>query len=312
MKLKISVRTFVIAASLSAVMAFSAHAYDVQGGTVVTASSVNFRKEASIESDVISSLPDGTRVAILDEVDTWYKVAYDGKTGFMSSEYVEAQDIMNIECGGAQVETDVLNVRSGPGTENSVVTKLSKGTVAKIIGINNAWFKIQYNGKTGYIAPEYVSVVPYSGGSGSSGKTTARSSSNGGTTAAASGSRQEIIDYAAGLLGCKYVYGGTSTKGFDCSGFTQYVFNAFGISLTHSSSAQYSNSSSISKSDLLPGDLVFFSNTKGGSTVGHVGIYVGDNQFIHAAAPGKGVRYDSMGDSYYSSHYVGSGRVISD
>ena len=310
MKFHFPARTAIVAASLTALMAVSAYAYDVQGGTVTTSSAVNFRTEATTSSESMGKLNDGTRVAILDEIDGWYKVAYDGKTGYMSSDYVVSQPIMNIECGGAKVTTSVLNVRSGPGTENSIVTKLYEGNVAKIIGINNAWFKVQYGGQTGYISPDYVEIVKYSGGTGSSG-TAAVSAVSHASTSSASGTRQQIVDYAATLLGCKYVYGGNSPSGFDCSGYVKYVFAHFGVNLSRTSASQYSNSVRISKSDLNVGDLVFFSQTRGSSKVGHVGIYVGGGQFIHAASPGKGVRYDSLSDSYYSSHYIGSGRVLS-
>lgn len=315
MSMKPIIRTIIAAGAISAAMVISAFAFDVQGGTVTTSSAVNFRQEPSTESTVLDKLYNGTRVAVLDQIDDWYQVAYDGDVGYMSAEYVETQPIMNISCGGAKVTTAVLNLRSGPGTENDIVAKLAGGSVAKIIGINNGWFKVQYAGDTGYISPDYVEVTAYAG---SYGKTSSGSSSSSaaarssGTSTAATGTRQEIIDYAATLLGCKYVYGGTSTSGFDCSGFTMYVFNKFGISLSHSSSTQYSNSVHISKSELQVGDLVFFSQKKGSSKVGHVGIYVGDNEFIHAASPGKGVRYDDLDSDYYLSHYIGCGRVISD
>lgn len=311
MKFRFPVRAAIIAASLTAAMAVSAYAYDVQGGTVTTSSAVNFRREATTTSESMGKLSDGTRVAILDQIDNWYKVAYNGKTGYMSADYVVSQPIMNIECGGAKVTTSVLNMRSGPGTENSIVTKLYSGSVAKIIGINNAWFKVQYGGYTGYISPEYVEITTYAGSSASAASTTSSSTVTYASTASASGTRQQIVDYAATLLGCKYVYGGNSPSGFDCSGYVKYVFAHFGVNLSRTSASQYSNSVRISKSDLNIGDLVFFSQTRGSSKVGHVGIYVGGGQFIHAASPGKGVRYDSLNDSYYSSHYIGSGRVLS-
>ncbi len=310
MKHHFPVRALVAAASLTAVMAVSAYAYDVQGGTVTTASSVNFRTEATTSSESMGKLSDGTRVAILDEADGWYKVAYDGQVGYMSADYVVAQPIMNITCGGARVTTEVLNMRSAPGTENSIVTKLYEGAVARIIGINNAWFKVEYGSYTGYISPDYVEIVEYTGSSSSSAATSVSRSSTA-SLSAATGTRQQLIDYAATLLGCKYVYGGSSPSGFDCSGYVKYVFAHFGINLSRTSASQYSNSVRISKSELNVGDLVFFSQTSGSSKVGHVGIYVGGGQFIHAASPGKGVRYDSLSDSYYSSHYIGCGRVLS-
>ena len=309
MKFHFPVRTLILTATLTAAMAVSAYAYDVQGGTVTTSSAVNFRQEATTQSESKGKLSDGTRVAILDEVDGWFKIAYNGEVGYMSSDYVESQPIMNIECGGAKITTAVLNMRSGPGTENSIVTKLYEGSVAKIIGINNAWFKVQYGGETGYISPDYVSVVPYKSTVAASAPVAVSSSS--GTATTASGTRQQIIDYAAQFLGCKYVYGGNTPSGFDCSGYVKYVFKHFGVELTRTSASQYSTSVRIKKSELKIGDLVFFSQTAGSSKVGHVGIYVGGGQFIHAAAPGKGVRYDSLNSSYYSSHYIGSGRVLS-
>ena len=309
MKFHFPVRTLILTATLTAAMAVSAYAYDVQGGTVTTSSAVNFRQEATTQSESKGKLSDGTRVAILDEVDGWFKIAYNGEVGYMSSDYVESQPIMNIECGGAKITTSVLNMRSGPGTENSTVTKLYEGSVANIIGINNAWFKVQYGGETGYISPDYVSVVPYKSNAAASAPAAVSTSS--GTATAASGTRQQIIDYAAQFLGCKYVYGGNTPSGFDCSGYVKYVFKHFGVELTRTSASQYSTSVRIKKSELKIGDLVFFSQTAGSSKVGHVGIYVGGGQFIHAAAPGKGVRYDSLNSSYYSSHYIGSGRVLS-
>ena len=294
-------RTVLLTGALTALISASALAYDVQGGTVKTSSSVNLRAEATTASASLGKLTDQARVAILDTAEGFYKVAYNGTVGYMSADYVEAQPIMNIECGGAKVTTAVLNVRSGPGTGNDIVTKLYEGNVAKIIGINNGWFKVQYGGKTGYVSPDYVTVTAYTGATASAG-----------STSAATDTRQQIIEYAATLLGCKYVYGGTSPSGFDCSGYTQYVFANYGVSLSHSSKTQYSNAVSIKKAELQVGDLVFFSSTAGSSTVGHVGIYTGDDQFIHAASPGKGVRYDSLSSDYYSSHYIGSGRVLSD
>jgi len=302
-------RALILTAALTATMAVSAYAYDVQGGTVTTSSAVNFRQEATTQSESMGKLSDGTRVAILDKTDGWYKVAYNGEVGYMSADYVESQPIMNIECGGAKVTTSVLNMRSGPGTENSIVTKLYEGSVAKIIGINNAWFKVQYGGETGYISPDYVSIVPYKATATASAPVAVSTSS--GSASTASGTRQQIIDYAAKFLGCKYVYGGNTPSGFDCSGYVKYVFKHFGVELTRTSANQYANSVKIKKSELKIGDLVFFSQNAGSSKVGHVGIYVGGGQFIHAAAPGKGVRYDSLNSTYYSSHYIGSGRVLS-
>ena len=119
-----------------------------------------------------------------------------------------------------------------------------------------------------------------------------------------SGKGSEVVAYAKTLLGCKYVYGGTTTNGFDCSGFTQYVYKHFGINLNRTAAAQYSNGSSVT--NLQAGDLVMF----GKSGINHVGIYIGGNTFIHAANPGKGVTTDTLSTGYYKTNYVGARRIF--
>ena len=124
--------------------------------------------------------------------------------------------------------------------------------------------------------------------------------------------RQQVIDYAAKFLGVPYLYGGSTPKGFDCSGLVQYVFKNFGITVARTSAKQYSDSvTKINKSQLQPGDLIFFSGDTPGR-VGHVGIYVGNGQFIHAPRPGTNVCYERVENSYYVEHYIGCGRLITD
>jgi len=293
-------KTFILTFILTALMTLSVNAYDVKGGEIKVGSSLNLRAEASTTASVVTQIPNTHRVAVLDAVEGWYKVAYNGQNGYVSADYVELSDIMNVEPGAAKVTTDVLNVRSAPSTSADIVTRLSKDATAKIIGINTGWFKIEMaSGATGYIHPDYVEVV-----ANSVSTTTAASVS------AASGSvRSQVLDYASTFLGVPYVYGGGSPKGFDCSGFTSYVYKHFNVSLPHSSASQYTRVTKVSRDNLQPGDLVFFASSAGGSKINHVGIYVGNGNFIHAPRPGKVVCYDSLYSSYYSSHYVGAGTV---
>lgn len=115
----------------------------------------------------------------------------------------------------------------------------------------------------------------------------------------------KVIDKA---IGTKYVSGGISTNGFDCSGFTMYVFDKIGIDLPHQSGSQYQMGSAISRDEIRPGDLVFFNTT--GKGVSHVGIYVGEGKFAHASSS-RGVTISSLSDSYYVNRYVGAKRIMS-
>lgn len=114
-----------------------------------------------------------------------------------------------------------------------------------------------------------------------------------------------LIRNATSLQGIPYVFGGTSRSGFDCSGYTQYVFKGSGVSLPRTSYAQYGVGSAVSRDQLQPGDLVFFTTYTSGAS--HVGIYVGGGSFIHAS--NSGVKTTSLSESFYASRYVGARRV---
>ena len=116
-----------------------------------------------------------------------------------------------------------------------------------------------------------------------------------------------IVAAATNYIGVPYVFGGTSPYGFDCSGYVQYVFAKSGISLPRTADVQYEVGTPISTTDLVTGDLVFFSTYTYGAS--HVGIYVGDGRFIHASSS-RGVTIDSLGSSYWSSHYIGARRIL--
>ncbi len=113
----------------------------------------------------------------------------------------------------------------------------------------------------------------------------------------------KLIANAKELIGTPYRRGGTTTAGFDCSGFTQYVFKSVGIDLPRTSEAQASIGSQLNKEQLIPGALVYF-NTDG-SGISHIGIYLGDNKFIDSSN-GKGVAINSLKDSYWGSRYLGA------
>ncbi|MBS6365797.1 MAG: C40 family peptidase [Clostridiales bacterium] len=121
----------------------------------------------------------------------------------------------------------------------------------------------------------------------------------------------QLLTYAQSYLGTRYVYGGASPNGFDCSGFTQYCYRLIGVSINRTAQQQYSNGVAVSKDALQPGDLVFFYGTYASTDqITHVGIYLGDGTFIHAANSNSGVIVSSMTSGYYSSHYYGARHIL--
>ena len=226
------------------------------------------------------------------------------------------------------VSTEGLRVRKEPTTDSDELDSLSKNNRVEIIGQTGNWYKIDLDGKIGYVSAKYISdtkVAETTSRSGSSLRNEAvekteeateqkqeetlkveetPATSTSGTTGVA------VVEYAKQYLGYKYVSGGASpSTGFDCSGFTQYVYKHFGVSLNRTSSAQINNGVAVEKSNLQPGDIVLFNNDAN-TKIGHVGIYIGDGNFIHASNPSDGVKITTLTSGYYHKRYVGARRVI--
>lgn len=159
------------------------------------------------------------------------------------------------------------------------------------------------------IQQEAIEAANAANGSSASG-TTSRGTNDGGGVAGTvkvSGGAQQVLSFAARFLGTPYVWGGTSpSPGFDCSGYIQYVYRNSGISLNRTSEQQFNNGVSVSRSELRPGDLVFFHTYTSGAS--HVGIYAGNNTMINSS--NGGVSYDDMSNSYWAARYLGARRVI--
>ena len=230
------------------------------------------------------------------------------------------------------VKADGLNIRKEPTTSSEAIHSLSFNSKVKITGEIDGWYRIDYNDQVGYVSQKYVSdtKLPETTSRGGYDRTTASSEENTvanqeaveenqveteqeqeeESTASASSEGNDVVEFAKKYLGYKYVAGGSSpSTGFDCSGFTTYVFRNFGVSLNRSSKDQIKNGTAVSKSNLQPGDIVIFKN-QGKTAIGHVGIYIGNGNFIHAANKKEGVVITALSSSYYSQRYVGARRVI--
>ena len=273
---------------------------------VVTGSSVNLRKGPGTSYTVIKALSRGTEVGYISESNGWAKVSYNGTVGYMSAKYLgnkstQAPSDNNQSSTDETVKStkvvtgSSVNLRKGPGTSYTVIKALSRGTEVGYISESNGWAKVNYNGTIGYMSASYLG--------------NASDNSNNSTSKPSESNVEAVMSYAKKQLGKPYVWGAEGPDSFDCSGFTQYVFkNSVGISIPRVSKDQSKHGQFVSRSELQRGDLVFF-DTSGDGAVNHVGIYMGENQFIHASSGGGKVVISEM-NSYYSPRYINARRVL--
>ncbi len=291
------IRLFLMLALLIGAMTIAASATELKIGIgiVNTSGGLRLRAKPSTTAEVISTAYNGDSVVIIrDTGDGWYLVDYNLDIGYMSKDYITFKYAENVDLGDGMANTTVVNVRSAPSSDADLLVQMAEGQTAQIIGFNNTFYKVQFNGYTGYVRSDLLVLTEVPPANSYSSYNSLGS---------------QIVNYAYNFLGVSYVWGGTTPSGFDCSGYTQYVMRQFGYTINRTAAQQLSNGYSVSKSQLQPGDLVFFANTYASNEAAtHVGIYVGDGYFIHAAS--GGVKVTALSDSYYASRYVGARRII--
>ena len=287
-----------------------------------------------INSIVLETISEEKQIEITSEVNGWSYITLENEKGWVRTENItekeasetEQQNNNNSSQKTGYISGSSVNFREEANTSGTVISKLSRNTEVKVLSEENGWSKIEVNGTVGFVSSSYVSDEKVATTSRSSvNRTSSKSSSTKSketttnseksestettkSSSKSSATGAEIVKYAKKYLGSKYVYGGSSPSGFDCSGFTSYVYKHFGYSLSRTSSGQASNGKSVSKSNLQQGDIVCFARSSGSKKIGNVGIYIGGGKFIHAANSRKGVITSNVsGDGYY---FVCARRII--
>ncbi len=261
--------------------------YTNLGIAQVQEGNLNVRAEASTGAKLVGKMPKNAACEVLAVEDGWAHIKSGEVEGYVSMEFLLtgpdakllAKELVRTV---AIANTDSLNVREQPSTDSGVYTQVPKGEEMEYVEtLDNGWVKIAIDGEDAYVSAEYVTVEDK--------LDTAITMTELLYGEGVSDVRVDLVEYAKQFLGNPYVWGGTSlTKGADCSGFVLSIFKKYGVKLSHHSGTQAKEGTKISTSELLPGDLVFYSNSSG--TINHVAIYIGGGQVIHASSPKSGIK----------------------
>lgn len=253
--------------------------------------SLNVRKGAGTDSKVVGKMSNHDACEILEEKDGWIKIKSGKVKGYVKSGYLLMGDAAlaiaekEVETV-ATVNTTTLRVREDKSTDSAIVSLVGEGEDLIVEKIVDDWYKVEVDDQKGYISGEYVTI--------SQKLPTASSVEELENGTGVSDTRVSLVQYALQFVGNRYVWGGTSlTNGIDCSGFTMQIYARYGISLPHHAASQPGYGTRISASDAQPGDLFFYGS---GSTISHVGIYIGNGQIVHASNARTGIKISS---AYY-------------
>lgn len=283
----------------------------------VDAEFLRLRSGPSLEAEIIDQAPYGTALSVLDEEEGWIKVLYRDQVGWMKSDYLVDPSQIDHTLSRESEPTSVkvvtvaaLNVRSGPGTDYDRLGLISGGSLITVLQEEGGWSQIEYGENMGWVYSEYLANTELESVLKGLGIEQALSASEPQSTGEVNSAGSSlVVQIAEKCLGIPYVWGGESPEeGFDCSGFVKYVFGQLGFELPHGAEAISAYGEPVAFEDLHPGDVVFFQNTYRYG-VSHLGIWVGNNTFIHPPEPGFGVCYEEL-SGFYLSHYWGARRLI--
>lgn len=271
---------------------------------------------ASKDSKELGKIPVNSTIVINGTEGNFARILYNDNVGFIENKNTKTtgliekeeneisqtpqdnktEEVVSTEKIAKITSQTGLNFRKEPSTNSDILGKFSFGSNVTVLETINDWYKVKsQDGQIGYISSEFAVLT----------------NENKQEQQPINATSLEIINFAKQYLGKPYIYGGTNLEtGTDCSGFTYAVFKHFGIHLNRVSKDQYLNGTPVEKQNLQAGDLVFF-NTGGDTPISHVGIYIGNGQYIHSTdSKNQGVIISSLENVYALKTYYGARRVL--
>lgn len=271
----------------------------------VKSSTVNVRSKSNISSNIVTGITLNTQVKVVGEENGWYKVEVNGKNGYirkdlLSNTKTEVTSRDNNIDRAQKVEQNVTVSTINTAEQQTQVTGATQPTETQQV-------QNTQTGATQSAQPQTSAQQQASAQTQQQAQAPAQKPSNSVPTSSTGVTGNDIVAYAMKFKGYRYVYGAAGPNAFDCSGFTMYVYKHFGYSLSHSSRVQATQGKKVT-GELQPGDILVFTN--GGTQVGHVGIYIGNDKFIHASDSKTGVIISNLSDRWNKSKYVGARRIL--
>ena len=282
----------------------------------VSASELNMRQSFSSEANIVEKIQMGQKVKCIGESEEWLRVEYNGRTGYVAAEFTSAEMVFVPVDQTRYVDATGLNVRAQPNAEAEVLAKLSKDDKVKRIGVGDGWSLVKTAGGTeGYVSSEYLTETVPASVIAAQQAAQAKSSPVVSNPGAVVGNADisTIVDLAWSGLGVPYVGGGSSLSGFDCSGYTSWIYRQVGINISRSSYSYLNVGMEVPMSDIRPGDIIAMDTNRGdGRTViSHVGIYVGGGQVLHASWSQQRIVPVNLGSlSAYNMQPVSVRRIV--
>ncbi|MER3401934.1 MAG: hypothetical protein C4337_01185 [Armatimonadota bacterium] len=231
----------------------------------------------------------------------------------------QKQSVSAPKTGWAEINTDRVNIRQQASTNSPHIAIVARWTKVRVLTQRGEWSQVQLPSKrTGWVMSTFLSPTQPPKSATTRSKPTPTASKTAATNRREPSRREQLAEVssdrtrrmlqrAMAYLGSPYRRGGSSARGFDCSGFTSYIYRHAGVNLPHQSASQAQVGQPVPRDQLQPGDLVFFRTQ--GRWVSHVGIYIGNGKFIHASSARGRVRIDSLNSGYYNKRYAGARRV---
>ena len=297
----------------------------IRGIAFVRTQNASLREADSWNARQIEKIPKGDVVLVLESGKSGFcRVRHNGAEGYLAAGQMAELSRENIELGYGEAKLQGASLLSAPEEAAEVLASLQKGDHCYTVGINDGYYKVLFGECLGYVHSSQLELteIPYENEASKKAPLFFVQGQSTGipvSAVALSGEKPkkvdgtpvtgtDILEEAEKHLGIRYVHGGETPKGFDCSGFTYYVFNQLGFTLPRSVEAQ-SRCGQAVEGDPETGDLVFFA-TNGGKTPSHVGIYAGEGQFLHAPNSRSTVSYGDLTKGYWKEKYIMARRLV--